>query len=121
MDQLWSQLADLVKQLEGLAPTIWNVARTQVVIDARYNLLWLIVSVVAIVLLAIVFVRTNDKVQAVKREDRYSVADEEFGLFLCAVGIIAALVIATLVLVNYAKVTTNPDWYAIQLLLSQVK
>ena len=104
-------LAQLVEFVETAAPTVWMLARRQVIVDAVQMALWAI-GLTWYVRWGIVKTK-----QCKDIDDFY---DDPFGLFVivAVIGAYVSIPVAIGLLVGIISRLINPDFYAIRLLLS---
>jgi hypothetical protein len=115
VDQLGQQLADILSRIQEIAPSVYAAARAQVIIDAQMNFYWLwALGVVGVLLLISTLVALFKRRNLIY--DSHDTA--AFFLFSC---FIVDLIFFVGIWIDNTKVLRNPDWYAIQLLISQFK
>lgn len=102
MENILQQLIDLLK---NIAPEVWQALILQVSIQAQQYLIWAIVIDVFAVL-AIVF-------------GAWLMIDDTEAVVLVIFGVFLALVSVGFWVARYGRLA-NPDFYAIQMLLSQL-
>jgi hypothetical protein len=127
MDSLAVQLASLVAQLREVAPNVWGAAMRQIIIDAVSNLLWLL-PIAALVVIGVILLRQANKkfyFESIytkgKMEWRWE--DDDRGSKLAGgwTCLFLGLTFVVLQVVLTLPRLLNTEWFAIQLLLHQVK
>ena len=112
MTELLQQLIDFIK---AASPMVWGIYVKQVYVDAAVGVFWGIG-----VLIASPFLTKFAKYAFNKyEEDKYSGWDM-WAYFACA-GAVCGVAIGLVLITTYIKGFINPEYYAIQNILSQLK
>lgn len=117
MEELGGKLVELVTQLQGIAPQVWEVAMRQVTVQLYLSLIWLFVGIVGTIG-GIAWLRS-----IVKRGDEsWDGPEDQVGWALIA----AIILVLSLIVVGRAgpsvlQYTLNPQWSAIELLLGKIR
>lgn len=112
------QLAQLLGRLQDVAPTVWQAAERQVIINARIDLVWAALCFIVTGWLTMLVVR-GVRASENPAPAHYEQSDAAGGAILCSVLAIFAFATGLYLLTAYIKVILNPTWAAIQLILAQ--
>ena len=117
MEELGGKLAELVAQLQNIAPQVWEVAMRQVTVQLYMALMWLFVGIVGTVG-GIAWLRS-----IVKRGDESGAnLDEQITLAAIAAAVMGfSLIVVVCSVPSVLQYTLNPQWSAMELLLGKIR
>lgn len=120
------QLAQLLGRLQELAPTVWDAAMRQAIINARIDMVWAVISLLVaggLLWLARHLRHAALEAQAeIAKRGSYAYADTDgyiVGEALSWTFAVGSLLLAIVFVVEYLRIVSNPTWAALQLILAQ--
>lgn len=127
-DQINSVINNLTDKLGVAADKLYPVLIKQVYISAMYKIAWVIVGILIIVatLWCIKMLKRKWwKIIETKDHERYKPIDDNTGRVCVVGGLILSSVIGISITiiqtVTAIAIYINPDWYALQMILNQIK
>ncbi len=105
----------LITTITELSPTVWNIFLKQVQVNIIQN--WVYIFICTVLLILCIWITFF----SIKKRKEYEFSDWILGIYLGSTVGIIFIILITIFFLNLISYYLNPNYYAIQLLLQNIK